>query len=81
MVLRSDEAQLYHFDRSRSQGGAIALQLVTVMKFYCLLWVILPMLVAIAFPDLKEAMFVAAIVLLVDLLWRCWATRKIGRLD
>jgi len=51
---------------------------VTLIKTYRLLWVAVALLVAIAFPEIKETMGIVVGVLLIDVLWRAWATRKVG---
>lgn len=78
MVLRADEPTLYHYERPQSQDVARDLQVVTLVKMYRLLWVAVPLLAAIAFPSIREYMGVVAIMLVIDVLWRCWATRKLG---
>jgi cobalamin synthase len=54
---------------------------VTLVKLYRLAWVAVTLLAAIAFPAHREVMAVIAVVLLVDVLWRAWAMRKIGTSD
>jgi hypothetical protein len=49
------------------------------LKTYRLLWVALPLLVALAFPSLKDYMAIAAIVLGIGFLWLCWTTRRMGK--
>jgi hypothetical protein len=46
-----------------------------------LLWVAVALLVAIAFPAIKEIMGIVAGILLIDVLWRAWAARKVGSSD
>ena len=52
---------------------------VTLMKAYGRLWVAVALLVAIAFPALKDIMGIVAVVLFIEVLWRTWATRKVGQ--
>jgi hypothetical protein len=78
MVLRPDEPILYHFQRPASRDAMRDVEFVTVVKTYHLLWVTVPLLAAIAFPAARDYMAIAAALLGVDLLWRCWATRKVG---
>lgn len=81
MVLRPDEPLLYYFPRPAVRDNIRDLSFVTLIKLYRLGWVAVALLVAIAFPAFKEIMAVIAIVLLIDVLWRAWATRKIGTSD
>jgi len=81
MVLRPDEPTLYHYERPQSRDVVRDLQVVTLVKTYRLLWVAVPLLGAIAFPSLKNFMGIVAVLLLIDVLWRCWATRKVGQDD
>jgi hypothetical protein len=78
MVLRPDEPILYHYERPQTRGLAQEIQFVTQLKMYRLLWVAIPLLVALAFPSLKDYMAIAAIALGVSFLWLCWETRKVG---
>ena len=55
------------------------LQLVTLIKIYRLLWVAVVLLPGIILPGIREYMFILAGVLLFDLFWRIWATRKVGQ--
>lgn len=79
MVLRPDEPILFHFERPRTKDVMKEIQVVTLVKLYRLLWVTVPLLVAIAFPSIREYMAVVAAVLGIDVLWRWWATRKVGQ--
>jgi hypothetical protein len=79
IVLRPDEPILYHYERPQTRNIARELQFVTLLKTYRLLWVALPLLVALAFPSLKEYMAIAAAVLGVEFLRLCWSTRKVGK--
>jgi hypothetical protein len=81
MVLRTDEPALYHFERPKVRDSAKDVALVALIKAYRLLWIAVSLMVAIAFPWTKEIMSAIASLLLVDLLWRCWATRKVGQDD
>jgi hypothetical protein len=81
MVLRPDEPILYHYERPKSRDVVKTLQFVTLVKMYRLLWVAVALLAAIAFPSIREYMGIVAIVLMIDVLWRCWATRKVGQDD
>ncbi len=78
MVLRADEPILYRYDRPM-HDVARDVELVTLIKTYRLLWIAVPILAAVAFPILKPYMATLAIAATIDLLWRCWATRKVGR--
>ena len=78
MVLRPDEPILYHYDRT-THDVTREVEFVTTIKTYHLLWIAVALIAAIAFPTLKPYMAIIAAALFVDLLWRCWATRKIGR--
>jgi hypothetical protein len=78
MVLRPDEPILYHYERAAHDVKG-DVQFVTLIKIYKLLWVTLPLLVAMAFPKLWPYMAVLAVILTADLLWASWATRKTGR--
>jgi len=77
-VLRPDEPLLYHYERALVHDVARDVEVVTLIKIYRFLWVAVPLLAAIAFPILKPYMAAIAIAAAVDLLWRCWATHKIG---
>lgn len=79
MVLRPDEPILYFYDRPRQRDILRELQTVTLVKMYRLLWVAISLLVGIVFPIIREYMAIAAGVLLLDVLWRAWATRKVGQ--
>ena len=79
MVLRPDEPILYHYQRPQTRNIVRELRFVTLLKIYRLLWVALPLLVALAFPGLKEYMAIAAAVLGASFLWLCWETRKVGK--
>jgi hypothetical protein len=81
MVLRPDEPILYSFERPQAAAPDILgqIQSITVLKIYRLLGVALPLLVAVAFPSVKEYMAIAAAVLGVNFLWLCWSTRKVGK--
>ena len=76
MVLRSDKPCLYYLERpTRDLIPDVALVVLT--KLYYLLWVVIPVLGAIAFPSLRFVMAIAAVILLG--LWAlvCWRLRKI----
>jgi hypothetical protein len=79
MVLRPDEPILYFYDRPQTRDVLRELQTVTMVKTYRLLWVAIPLLVAIVFPSVRDYMVVAAVILGLDVLWRAWATRKVGQ--
>jgi hypothetical protein len=79
MVLRPDEPILYYYDRATSKDTVRDVLFVTLVKAYRLLWIAVVLLAAIAVPPIKEYMFILAGVLLIDLFWRIWATRKIGQ--
>lgn len=79
MVLRPDEPVLYHYERPQTRNIERELQFVTLLKTYRLLWVVLPLLVALAFPSIKDYMAIAAFALGASFLWLCWETRKVGK--
>jgi hypothetical protein len=79
MVLRPDEPILYHYERPAARDIAQQIRSVTLLKMYRLLWVALPLLVAVAFPLTRPYMAIAASVLGVELLRLCWITRKLGK--
>ena len=79
MVLRPDEPILFHYERPQIRNPAQEIQFATQLKIYRLLWVAMPLLVALAFPSLKDYMAIAAAALGANFLWLCWATRKAGR--
>jgi len=79
MMLRPDEPILYYYERPQAREFAKAVEFVTLIKMYRLLWVAAALLAAIAFPSIREIMGIAALVLFADILWRCWATRKVGQ--
>lgn len=79
MVLRPDEPILYYYDRATATDSVRDLQLVTLVKMYRLLWITVVLLAGIILPVIREYMFIIAGILLVDLVWRIWATRKIGQ--
>ena len=81
MVLRPDEPPLYHYDRARI-GIAVEAPpvpplrgFITQFRTYRVLGIMLPLLVAISFPSIKNYMAVVAIILGLDFLWVCWQTR------
>lgn len=78
MVIRPDEPSLYRYDRAM-QDVTGDIELVTLIKVYRLLWIAVALVAAITFPFLKPYLTVIAAALFVDLLYRCWVTRKIGR--
>jgi hypothetical protein len=79
MVLRPDGPILYGYERPSTRDATKDVTFVTVIKAYRLLWVAIALLVAIAFPAIKEVMGIVAAVLFVDVLWRWWATRNVGQ--
>ncbi|MGC2830624.1 MAG: hypothetical protein WB994_13375 [Candidatus Acidiferrum sp.] len=79
MVLRPDEPILYFYDRPQTRDVLRELQTVALVKMYRLLWAAMPLLVAIVFPSIKDYMAIAAVILGLDVLWREWATRKVGQ--
>ena len=81
MVLRPDEPILYYYQRPSTRDVVKDVVLVILIKTYRLLWVAVALLIAIAFPAIKEIMGIVAGILLVDVLWRAWATRKVGSSD
>lgn len=81
MVLRPDEPTLYYFQRPSVRDLSKEVEFVTVIKLYRLLWVAVALLVGITFPAIREIMGIIAGVLLIDVLWRAWVTRKVGPTD
>jgi hypothetical protein len=81
VVLRPDEPILYYYQRPSTRDVEKDVVFVTLIKTYRLLWVAVALLIAIAFPAIKEIMGIVAGILLVDVLWRAWATRKVGSSD
>ena len=79
MVLRPDEPILYYYDRATSKDTVRDVQFVTLVKAYRLLWMVVVLLAAIAFPAIRGYMAILAGALLFDLFWRIWATRKVGQ--
>ncbi len=78
MVLRPDEPILHHYDRA-VHDVTRDVEFVTIVKTYRLLWIAVSLLAAIPFPILRPYMAITATAFLVNLLWTCWATRKIGQ--
>lgn len=78
MVIRPDEPILYRYDRAMHDVTR-DIGFVTLIKGYRLLWIAVALIAAIAFPLLKPYLAIIATALFLDLLYRCWATRKIGR--
>jgi hypothetical protein len=78
MVLRPDEPTLYYYDRATAKDSTRDVQLVTLIKIYRLLWITVVLLAGIILPAIREYMFILAGILLFDLFYRIWATRKIG---
>lgn len=62
-------------------GPKLKLEIREVCFVYRLLWVAIPLLVATVFPETKFYIAIAAAVLAIDVLWRAWATRKVGRVS
>lgn|ERR1022692_2439427 len=81
MTLRPDEPILHYYERPTVRDAVKEVGFVTLIKMYRLLWVAVALLIAIAFPAIKEVMGIVAGILLVDVLWRWWATRKVGQSD
>jgi hypothetical protein len=54
-------------------------QLVTLIKMYRLLWIAVVLLAGVVLPAIREYTFILAGVLLFDLFYRIWATRKVGQ--
>lgn len=79
MVLRPDEPIVYHYDRPNRTDPARAVEFVTLIRIYHLLWVTIPLLVAAAFPSIAVYMAALAGIFMVDVLWKCWVTRNVGR--
>lgn len=63
MVLRPDKPPLYFFKRPTCDWTGDA-TLAVLTKLYYLLWVVIPILGAIAFPSLRFVMVIAAVLLL-----------------
>jgi hypothetical protein len=78
MVLRPDEPTLFHYERPQKRDVAKDIELITQVKTYRLLWVVITLLAAVAFPFIREVMGVVAVLLVIDVLYRCWATRKVA---
>ena len=78
MVLRPDEPLLYYYQRPSTRDVLKEVSFVTLMKAYLMLWVAVALLVAIAFPAIKDVMGIVALVLFIGVLWRAWASRKVG---
>jgi hypothetical protein len=77
MVLRSDKPLLYYLERpKRDLTPDVTLAVLT--KLYYLLWVVIPVLGAIAFPSLRFVMAIAAAILLGLWAFVCWRLRKVG---
>src|SRR5271157_493940 len=78
MVLRSDKPWLYYFERP-TRDLTPDLTLAVLTKLYYLLWVVIPVLGAIAFRSLRFVMATAAVILLG--LWAlvCWRLRKVAK--
>jgi hypothetical protein len=81
MVLRPDEPILYHYQRPQARDYLREIQVATQLKMYWLLWVFLPLLVAVVFPSLRTYMTIVAAVLGVNFLFVCWQTRKHGNVN
>jgi hypothetical protein len=79
MVLRPGEPVLHNYARPQTRNIEREIQFVTLLKSYRLLWVALPLLVALAFPSLKDYMAIVAAALGASFLWLCWETRHLGR--
>jgi hypothetical protein len=76
-VLRCDEPSLHYFQRpTRDLTPDVTLAILT--KLYYLLWVVIPVLGAIAFPSLRLVMAIVAVVLLGIWALVCWRLRKVG---
>jgi hypothetical protein len=77
MVLRPDKPWLYYFELpTRDLTPDVTLAVLT--KLYYLLWVVIPVLGAIAFPSLRFVMTIAAVILLGFWALVCWRLRKVG---
>ena len=70
---------LYYYDRATAKDSVGNLQLVTLVKMYRLLWIAVVLLAGIILPGIREYLFILAGVLLFDLFYRIWATRKVGQ--
>ena len=81
MVLRPDEPILYYHQRPSTRDVAKDVAFVILVKTYRLLWVAVALLIAIAFPAIKEIMGIVAGIFVIDVLWRAWAARKVGSSD
>lgn len=78
MVIRPDEPILYRYDRA-IHDVTRDIEFATLIKGYRLLWIAVALITAIVFPFLKPYLAIIAAALFLDLLYRCWATRKIGQ--
>lgn len=76
MVLRPDEPILYHYERPQSRDIVGALQLITLLKVYRLLWLAILFLISAAFPLLRNYLAIAAGAFGIEFLWFCRRTRQ-----
>lgn len=81
MLLRPDEPTLYHYEKPQDvkpiQNQREVFNAVTLVKIYQLLWVLVPLLVGLAFPVTHDLMVWVAVLLGIRVLWTEWVTRKI----
>ena len=66
------------YERPQTRDVVKDVELITLVKSYRLLWIVITLLAAIAFPSIKDAMGILAVALTIDVLYRCWATRNVG---
>jgi hypothetical protein len=79
MVLRPDEPVLYYYARPSLSQLTEAASLAVKTKTYLLLWVLIPLLAAIAFPSIHDLMMFAAIACFAQWGIACWQLRKVGK--
>jgi len=81
MLLRPDDPTLFHYEKPQHvkpiQNQRELFNAVTLVKIYQLLWVLVPLLVGLAFPVTHDLMMWVALLLGIRVLWTEWATRKI----
>jgi hypothetical protein len=79
MVLRPDEPVLYYYLRPSFRQLTETASLAIKTKTYYLLWTLIPLLVAIAFPSVHDLMMFAAIACFAQWGFACWQLRKAGK--
>jgi len=76
MVLRPDEPILYYFERPERRDTLRELELGTLVKLYGMIWVAVPLLAAIAFPNLRLYFGILAAFCFLGVLLKAWAANK-----